>query len=108
MNGDGRLRGFPRSYLFVPGDAEDKLEKAFTRGADAVIVDLEDAVAPGMKVRARSVVGAWLSSLGDGDSGAEIWLRVNPGRWVRRTSAPCSPRRFVAFACRRFRRLPTS
>ena len=50
MNGDGRFRGFPRSYLFVPGDAEDKLEKAFTRGADAVIIDLEDAVAPGMKV----------------------------------------------------------
>ena len=44
-----------------------------------MIIDLEDAVAPGMKVRARSVVGAWLSSLGDGDSGTEIWLRVNPG-----------------------------
>ena len=64
----------------MPGDAVDKLEKAFTRGADAVIVDLEDAVAPGMKERARAVVGAWLSSLGAGDpGGTEIWVRVNPG-----------------------------
>jgi len=80
MNGEGGFRGAPRSYLYVPGDAVDKLEKAFTRGADAVIIDLEDAVAPRMKERARDVVGAWLSSLGDGDpGGTEIWLRVNPG-----------------------------
>ena len=46
MNGEGGFRGAPRSYLYVPGDAVDKLEKALTRGADAVIIDLEDAVAP--------------------------------------------------------------
>jgi citrate lyase subunit beta / citryl-CoA lyase len=80
VNGNGGLGGAPRSYLYVPGDAVDKLEKIFTRGADAVIVDLEDAVAPSMKERARAVVGAWLSELGDGDrGGTEIWVRVNAG-----------------------------
>ena len=36
----------PRSYLFVPGDASGKLEQALERRADAIIVDLEDGVAP--------------------------------------------------------------
>ncbi|HKZ28344.1 MAG TPA: aldolase/citrate lyase family protein, partial [Acidimicrobiia bacterium] len=42
-----------RSYLFVPGDQSDKLAKAGERGADAVIADLEDAVAPARKRLAR-------------------------------------------------------
>ena len=44
-----------RSLLFVPGDSERKLEKGFSSGADVVIVDLEDSVAPGNKrLRAAS------------------------------------------------------
>ena len=39
-----------RSLLFVPGDSEKKLEKGFQSGADVVIVDLEDSVAPASKV----------------------------------------------------------
>ena len=36
----------PRSYLFVPGDSERKLAKGLAGDADALIIDLEDAVAP--------------------------------------------------------------
>ena len=53
----------PRSYLYVPGDAPEKLHKALGRGADALIVDLEDAVAPARKAEARTVVTEWLKTL---------------------------------------------
>lgn len=46
-----------RSYLFVPGDHVRRIEKAFRSGADAVILDLEDAVAVGQKAPARESVG---------------------------------------------------
>lgn len=38
-----------RSYLYVPGDRPDRMVKALASGADAVILDLEDAVAPDAK-----------------------------------------------------------
>ena len=68
----------PRSYLFVPGDAPDKLAKALGRGADALIVDLEDAVPPEGKEAARRAVVAWLRS-GLEPGGAQLWVRVNSG-----------------------------
>ncbi|MFG2088905.1 MULTISPECIES: HpcH/HpaI aldolase/citrate lyase family protein [unclassified Spirillospora] len=71
----GRL---PRSYLYVPGNAPDKLGKALARGADALIVDLEDAVPPGGKDAARRAVAGWLRS-GLRTGGAELWVRVNGG-----------------------------
>ena len=43
-----------RSLLFVPGDSERKLDKGFRAGADVVIVDLEDFVAPDNKSLART------------------------------------------------------
>ena len=73
----------PRSYLYVPGDSPEKLAKVLQRGADAVIADLEDAIAPGRKAVARQTVRSWLASLGDGDAiGVEIWVRVNSGASV--------------------------
>jgi citrate lyase beta subunit len=45
-----------RSLLFAPGGEERKLVKAFAAGADAVIADLEDAVAPAAKAEARDLV----------------------------------------------------
>lgn len=51
----------PRSWLFVPGDSEKKLGKAMATGAHAVIVDLEDAVAPAAKPQARALARDWLS-----------------------------------------------
>ena len=65
-----------RSYLFVPGDRPDMLTKAGQRGADAVIADLEDAVAPAGKVAARSTVVAWLNGLTRPTF--EPWVRINP------------------------------
>jgi citrate lyase subunit beta / citryl-CoA lyase len=51
----------PRSYLFVPGNRPERFAKAYASGADAVIIDLEDAVPPGERVAARAHVAAWLS-----------------------------------------------
>lgn len=50
-----------RSWLFVPGDSPRKMEKALQSGADALILDLEDAVAPADKARARELVAAFLA-----------------------------------------------
>jgi citrate lyase subunit beta/citryl-CoA lyase len=67
----------PRTYLFVPGDGEQKLAKAVTRGADAVIADLEDAVTADGKARARATVARWLHNRTKPH--VERWVRVNPG-----------------------------
>jgi citrate lyase subunit beta/citryl-CoA lyase len=67
-----------RSYLYVPGDKPDVLAKALGRGADALIVDLEDAVAPAAKDAARIVVRRFLEGLPPvGAGGVELWVRVN-------------------------------
>jgi citrate lyase subunit beta/citryl-CoA lyase len=72
------LPGLPRSYLYVPGNATDKLAKALDRGADALLLDLEDAVPVGEKERAREEVAAFLE--GQPARGTvELWVRVNPG-----------------------------
>src|SRR5699024_9777655 len=60
-----------RSLLFVPGDRPDRFDKAVATGADVVIIDLEDAVAPEAKATARQAAVAWL---GGGGSAA---VRVN-------------------------------
>src|SRR5215218_4772179 len=49
-----------RSYLFVPGDRPDRFEKAWNAAADAVIIDLEDAVSVEDKPAAREATAAWL------------------------------------------------
>jgi citrate lyase subunit beta/citryl-CoA lyase len=63
-----------RSYLYVPGDRPDRLAGALTRGADALIADLEDAVAPSHKEQAREHVRAWLD---DAPAGPQRWVRIN-------------------------------
>jgi citrate lyase subunit beta/citryl-CoA lyase len=67
----------PRSWLFVPGDSERKLAKAPDSGADALIVDLEDAVAPAHKAAAREVAGSWLRAR-HAKPGPQLWVRINP------------------------------
>ncbi len=71
---DDRLRP-RRSVLYMPGANERALEKARTLPADALILDLEDAVAPDAKVDARRRVCTAASS--DGYGGREIAIRVN-------------------------------
>jgi len=60
-----------RSFLFVPGSQPDRFYKAFESGADAVIVDLEDAVAPDAKAQARRTVAEWASPE------RPVFIRVN-------------------------------
>lgn len=67
----------PRSYLYVPGSAGDRLQRAAQRGADALILDLEDGVAPGAKDRARAAVAGYLSAGSTGPR--ELWVRINSG-----------------------------
>jgi citrate lyase subunit beta/citryl-CoA lyase len=62
-----------RSLLFVPGDQEGRFDKAFASGADAVIIDLEDAVAAGRKALAREAVARAL----DRGCGISVFVRVN-------------------------------
>jgi citrate lyase subunit beta/citryl-CoA lyase len=64
----------PRSWLFVPADSERKITKALDSDADAIIFDLEDSVAPGMKPVARDVLKSLLKRSG----GPQWWVRVNP------------------------------
>lgn len=71
------MRSIPRSYLYVPADRPRFIERAFDVGADAVILDLEDAVAPSRKDAARE---AALSALSQRPDGIEVWVRLNSGR----------------------------
>lgn len=74
-----------RSYLYVPGNRPDRFDKACAAGADAVIVDLEDAVPPAEKDAARAALSAWLSP------GKAVLVRVNAAgsEWFERDLAAC-------------------
>jgi citrate lyase subunit beta / citryl-CoA lyase len=64
-----------RSLLFVPGDRPERFEKALASGADAVILDLEDSVAPANKPRAREAVHDFvLRRAGE----TNLLIRINP------------------------------
>lgn len=56
----------PRSYLFVPGDREERFEKAAASGAHEIIIDLEDAVGPDKKEEARAAIARWFANGGKG------------------------------------------
>ena len=75
-----------RSLLFVPGSRPDRFEKALAAGAHAVIIDLEDAVAPVDKERARTAVSAWLAPH------HAVMVRINGAdtAWFRDDLALCS------------------
>ncbi|KRC47268.1 hypothetical protein ASE16_18280 [Leifsonia sp. Root227] len=82
--------------LYVPGDRPDRFDKAVATGADLVILDLEDAVAPEAKAGALSDVAGWLNgrvSNGSASRGTLIQVRVNAGAdhelvALRATGAP--------------------
>jgi citrate lyase subunit beta/citryl-CoA lyase len=65
-----------RSYLYASGDDPRRIEKALATGADAVVVDLEDAVAPNRKEEARKNAGEVLES----ETAKPVFVRINaPG-----------------------------
>ncbi len=59
-----------RSYLFAPGHNEKLLGRVFDAGADAVMLDLEDAVPPHAKAQARAMVSDALAD-------RPAWVRIN-------------------------------
>ncbi|KQM23062.1 citrate lyase [Sphingomonas sp. Leaf24] len=63
-----------RSLLFVPGDRPDRFAKAAASGADALILDLEDAVAASAKDSARAAVADWLRE----PAPVPRFVRINP------------------------------
>jgi citrate lyase subunit beta / citryl-CoA lyase len=67
----------PRSWLYVPGHRSDRVAKALGAGADAVVVDLEDAVPAAQKDTARELTVALLDDRAP-DDGLQLWVRINP------------------------------
>lgn len=63
----------PRSALFVPANRPERIPKALDSGADIVIVDLEDAVAPEAKPEARRALEAFLEQSQE----KAVWVRIN-------------------------------
>ena len=63
-----------RSLLFVPADSEKKLAKAKSSPADALILDLEDSVAPENRIKARGLAREFLKE----KNSQSIWVRINP------------------------------
>ena len=66
-----------RSLLFVPADGGSKLDKAFASGADAVIVDLEDSIAPERKAQARVAALEFLKSASAKTQRPRLLVRIN-------------------------------
>jgi citrate lyase subunit beta/citryl-CoA lyase len=66
-----------RSLLFVPADSPGKLAKALDAGADALILDLEDSVAPARKEAARAAAAAFLVQTVPRETRPRLIVRVN-------------------------------
>ncbi len=85
-----------RAALFVPATRADRIPKALASGADAVIVDLEDAVAPKDKDSARVALDVALAhqhraSATAPSAGPALWVRVNTGApWSDQDLALCA------------------
>lgn len=72
-----RARQLPawRSLMFCPANGQRFIDKAHARGADAIILDLEDAVAPQDKPVARAMLGNAVPTVGQ--CGADVLVRIN-------------------------------
>lgn len=66
-----------RTLLFVPGHRPDRFDKAVAAGADAIIIDLEDAVSPEQKVASRKHAQSWLARGGK----AVVRINARDKRW---------------------------
>ena len=66
-----------RSLLFVPADSGPKLDKAMASGADAVIIDLEDSIAPERKVAARAAALEFLKRVQPLKERPRLLVRIN-------------------------------
>jgi citrate lyase subunit beta/citryl-CoA lyase len=66
-----------RSFLFIPGDSPRKLEKGLGSGADALLLDLEDSIAPENKAQARDITAAFLKEARTAKDRPRLYVRVN-------------------------------
>lgn len=66
-----------KTWLFAPATRIDRIAKAFASGVDAVIVDLEDAVAQVDKAQARAALKDYYAAQHEAKSYRPIWLRIN-------------------------------
>lgn len=64
------------TYLFVPGSRLERFAKALASGADRVILDLEDAVSPADKAKARAAIADWVGTLAAAER-ARLLVRIN-------------------------------
>jgi citrate lyase subunit beta/citryl-CoA lyase len=69
----------PRTYLFVPGNRPERFAKALGTGADAIVLDLEDAVSPTAKTQARDAVLEWFRLATDPVRSRTV-VRINDSR----------------------------
>lgn len=83
------MRRFPLTWLYVPGDRPAVVAKALASGADVVVIDLEDAVAPDRKAYARSATAELLRD----PQPVPVHVRVNAlsGPWARADLAAVAP-----------------
>lgn len=65
----------PITYLFVPGNRPERFDKALASGAGAIVLDLEDAVQPADKARAREAIAGWVPT--QAAEAARIVVRIN-------------------------------
>ncbi len=65
-----------RTYLFVPGNRPERFAKALASGADAVVLDLEDAVAADAKAAAREAIAGWSKAAAAADR-ERVVVRIN-------------------------------
>ncbi|MEP6722009.1 MAG: CoA ester lyase [Variovorax sp.] len=73
---DAPALALARTFLFVPADRPERFARALGTGAGAVIIDLEDAVAPDKKASARALLEEGLLALPEADR-ARVLVRVN-------------------------------
>lgn len=66
-----------RSFLFIPGDSPRKLDKGMGSGADALLIDLEDSIAPPGKAAARATTVAFLKEAMAAKARPRIYVRIN-------------------------------
>ena len=89
----------PSTYLFVPGNRPERYAKALAAGADRIIIDLEDAVAPADKAAARAAIAQWMGGVvSTADERSKVLIRINDAAtpWhaddlalARSVQAPC-------------------
>ena len=67
----------PYTYLFVPGNRPERFAKAMASGAERVILDLEDAVAPADKAAARKFIHDWMHTMASQQTPQRLLVRIN-------------------------------